>query len=545
MRAFAALCQTLDAADGEGARLRAWQRYLRVAAPEDAAWALHLLLGHRPRRLVSAADLRAAALQLTSMDDNLLDACLQRSGDMAETLALVLPPPRQPNERGLAEWMRVHLLPLARVPTAQRAAIWSGWLGELHSPERWVLLRLLGGAFRLRPAVTTVQDGLAQAAGLTRATVAQRLQPWLAPGHLPDAAAWAALMSPVAEPGADWGQPLAFTEPEPLPHAGPGPALGPADDWVLTWKMGGQPAQLVRRGGHSWLWLSGPELANQRHPDLVAASDWLPEGTVLEGEILAPAAHAAPSAHFVANDLLALDGDGLGAQPLAERQTRLDALWRDAPETGPLLRAESWRASDWPTVVAAHAQGRRAGATGLLLRHRLATRRPAAAPTVDQWWWPLPPWRLQGVLIHAQSAAGGGGGPLSYSFALWSRPPRDDAELAQALAAAGATPLPAPAHTLHLVPFAKAAVPADEVLAARLLACVQATTVAKFGPVRTLRPSLVCTIAFDQLRPSRRHRCGFAVLMPRIETLHGSGRLHEAGHLAQLLALVHPCASAP
>lgn len=544
MRAFAALCQTLDAADSEGARLRAWQRYLRLAAPEDAAWALHLLLGQRPRRMASAADLRATALQLTSMDAYLLDACLQRSGDLAETLALVLPPPREPVDRGLAEWMCEQLLPLAAVPAAQRAAIWHGWLGGLQAPERWVLLQLLSGNFRLRPAATTLQDGLAQAAGLTRASIALRLQQWLEPGHRPDAAAWASLLAPMQAPTADLGQPHPFTKLELLPASGPGSALGTPGDWVLTWHMGGLPAQLVRRGGRSWLWLSGPELVNQRHPDLVALSDWLPEGSVLEGELQPLPADSAYSARFVALDLLELGGASLHAQPLHQRQAQLATLWCAAPASGPFARSETCQASDGPALAALHARGRSVAAAGLLLRHRLATRLPAPAGPADHWLWPLAPWRLQGVLIHAQLGTDGGSAPASYSFALWNRPPRDEAEVARALAA-GVPPASAPAEGLHLVPFAKVPAPADAEQAAALAACIQATTVAKFGPVRALRPSLACTIAFDQLRPSRRHRCGFAVLLPRIETLHVAGQLHEAGHLAQLLALERPCAPTP
>ena len=106
----------------------------------------------------------------------------------------------------------------------------------------------------------------------------------------------------------------------------------------------------------------------------------------------------------------------------------------------------------------------------------------------------------------------------------------------QALAA-GLPPTPARADSLHLGPFAKGPAPSDAAQLAALAACIQASTVAKFGPVRSLRPSLGCTIAFDQLRPSRRNSCGFALLMPRIETLLFTGHLHEAGHLAQLQAL--------
>ena len=52
MKQFAALYRELDASTSNLVKQAALQRYLRTAAPEDAAWAVYFLAGGRPRQLV-------------------------------------------------------------------------------------------------------------------------------------------------------------------------------------------------------------------------------------------------------------------------------------------------------------------------------------------------------------------------------------------------------------------------------------------------------------------------------------------------------------
>ena len=64
-------------------------------------------------------------------------------------------------------------------------------------------------------------------------------------------------------------------------------ALGATADWLVEWKWDGIRAQLVKRGGHVWLWSRGEELVTERFPEIARAGAALPDGTVIDGEILA------------------------------------------------------------------------------------------------------------------------------------------------------------------------------------------------------------------------------------------------------------------
>src|SRR6185436_4571278 len=88
-------------------------------------------------------------------------------------------------------------------------------------------------------------------------------------------------------PALDAGQPYPFF----LAHAVEAVVdfqakLGPPADWLVEWKYDGIRAQIVRRGGQTWIWSRGEELMTERFPEVVALAGPLPDGTVLDGEVL-------------------------------------------------------------------------------------------------------------------------------------------------------------------------------------------------------------------------------------------------------------------
>ncbi|MCB0100354.1 MAG: hypothetical protein KDE46_31715, partial [Caldilineaceae bacterium] len=135
-----------------------------------------------------------------------------------------------------------------------------------------------------------VTQALAAVAGLPPPLVAQRLMGYTAVGRLPSAADFAALTA-AAEAGAPLaggGQPYPFF----LAHALNEPVerfealLGAPALWQAEWKWDGIRAQLVRRDRQAWLWSRGEELVTDRFPELADAAQTLPDGTVLDGEIV-------------------------------------------------------------------------------------------------------------------------------------------------------------------------------------------------------------------------------------------------------------------
>ena len=120
---------------------------------------------------------------------------------------------------------------------------------------------------------------------------------------------------------------------------------------------------------------------------------------------------------------------------------------------------------------------------------------------------------------------------------MWSRPPRDAAE-AQATIDAIAARLPPAPDALQLVPFAKAysGLTDDEFRDVDRL--VRQTTLEKFGPVRSLKPSLVFELGFEGINRSTRHKSGIAVRFPRMLRIRRDKPVHEADTLQTLEALL-------
>ncbi|MBP9910494.1 MAG: hypothetical protein KBF65_13980, partial [Rubrivivax sp.] len=124
-----------------------------------------------------------------------------------------------------------------------------------------------------------------------------------------------------------------------------------------------------------------------------------------------------------------------------------------------------------------------------------------------------------------------------YTFAVWSRPPASEAE-ARAVVEAIARREPAQPGALQLLPFAKAYSGLSDEEFKAVDRVVRAHTLEKFGPVRSVRPTLVFEIGFEGIAASPRHRSGVAVRFPRMLRLRPDKPLHEADSLATLHALM-------
>ena len=273
MKAFAALYAALDASTATHDKVAALRRYFGSAGAADAAWAVYFLAGGKPRRTVPTARLRATACREAGLPEWLFEESYQAVGDLAETIAHVLPPPRRRSELGLAAWVEQRLLPLRGQPGEMQAEALAGWWDELDTPERFLLLKLIGGGFRVGVSRLLVQRALAEAFGIDAKVVAQRLMGYTDANVLPTAARFQALHAAQAE--ADAGQPYPFFLAHALPDDGL-QRLGDVDGWLVEWKYDGIRAQLVRRQGRSWIWSRGEELMTERFPEVVALARPLP-----------------------------------------------------------------------------------------------------------------------------------------------------------------------------------------------------------------------------------------------------------------------------
>jgi DNA ligase 1 len=560
MRAFAALYEDLDASTSTAAKVAALARHFRAAEAADAAWAVYFLAGGKPRQVVPTALLRATASEVAGIDEWLFEECYQAVGDLAETIAHVLPPAVPGPDAGLAHWVEQRLLPLKGLPADEQAARLRAAFGELDAAGRFLLVKLIGGGFRVGVSRLLVQRALAEAAGLDAKTVAQRMMGWTDARALPSAERYARLVALDAPAAADPGHPYPFFLAHALqaPTEGLQAALGPAAYWLAEWKYDGIRAQLVRRAGQTWIWSRGEELVTERFPEIVARAAALPDGTVLDGEVLvwregdaAPASFhllqqrigrktlgrkvlADAPVRFVAYDLLEEAGADLRATPLQQRRERLLQVAAPAFAVSPEVAG-----ADWAALAALREGARERGVEGLMLKHRASRYGSGRTKADGLWWkWKVDPLRADAVLIYAQAGHGRRASVYTdYTFAVWNRTPADAAE-AQAVVDAIARREPAQPGALQLVPFAKAYSGLSDAEFARVDRVIRATTLEKFGPVRSVRPTLVFELGFEGLNASPRHKSGIAVRFPRMLRIRDDKPLHEADTLGVLRGLM-------
>ncbi|RZU02291.1 ATP-dependent DNA ligase [Rivibacter subsaxonicus] len=565
MRRFALLYAELDAQTSTTAKVDALVRYFAEAPPEDAAWAVYFLAGGKPRQVLPTALLRQIALARAGIDDWLFEESYQAVGDLAETIALVLPPPTRLGDAGLAQWVEQRLLTWRGLDPAAQAAALNEAFDELDTAGRFLLVKLIGGGFRVGVSKLLVQRALAEHAGLDAKRVAQRMMGYTDAKATPTAARFGALIAAGDEAPADAGQPYPFF----LAHALQLPLdefesrLGPPTDWLAEWKYDGIRAQIVRRVGQVWIWSRGEELVTERFPEVSALAQALPEGTVLDGELLAwrdgaPAAFAllqqrlnrktlskklladAP-VHCVAYDLLEWGGEDLRTRAQRERRALLEqALAGTGFGLSPRVEGDGWA-----ELAAQREQSRARGVEGLMLKHLASAYGSGRTKADGTWWkWKIEPMSVDAVLVYAQAGHGRRASVYTdYSFAVWNRAPRDAAEAQAAVEAiAMRRPPPEPStaepQPLQLVNFAKAYSGLSDEEFKAVDKIIRASTIEKFGPVRSLRPSLVFELGFEGINRSARHKSGIAVRFPRMLRIRNDKPLHEADTLQILEALL-------
>ena len=537
MEAFARLYAELDATTSTHAKLAALDAYFRGADAADAAWAAYFLAGGRPRQLVPVRVLRDVAVAAAGLPRWLFDECYDAVGDFAETVAHVLPPPSRTSDAGLADWMSVRVLPLRGVDPETIADRLRGYLDELDASGRFLLLKLLGGSFRVGVSRLLVTRALAAVSGVDAKIVAQRLIGYTGVDRRPDAVAFRALIASEHAGATASAHPYPFFLAHPLTI--PVASLGAASEWLVEWKWDGIRAQLVRRGGTTCVWSRGEELVTERFPELAAAGALVPDETVIDGEIVvmkdgnvAPFAAlqtrigrkllsarilASAPVVLLAYDLLEDHGQDLRNIPQHERRSRLArvvaAANAPALQLSPLVEMPSWDA-----YAALRDESRSRGVEGFMLKHRNARYGVGRTKDVGTWWkWKIDPLSVDAVLVYAQRGHGRRASLYSdYTFAIWDA--RDGER--------------------RLTPFAKAYSGLTDAEMRRVDAIVRKTTIEKFGPVRSVTPTLVFELGFEGIQRSPRHKSGIAVRFPRILRWRTDKDVAEADSIDALQALL-------
>ncbi|MBN2906806.1 MAG: ATP-dependent DNA ligase [Rhodobacteraceae bacterium] len=526
MNRFAALFAALDRTTRITPKIDALAAYFRDAPQADRLWTVALLSGRRPRRAISTTKLREWAAEHAGLPLWLFEECYPVVGDLAETIALVLPPPTRQSDTSLSDWMAEIAALGALDDTARKARILAAW-DSLDTPQRFLFNKLITGGFRVGVSQRLMTRALARATGIDEAELAHRLMG----NWTPDTTTWADLIT-APDPAAALSRPYPFYLAYPV--EGDPATLGDPADWLAEMKWDGIRGQLIARGGDHFVWSRGEELVTDRFPELAAARDLLPPGTVIDGEILAwadgrPLPFAALQKRIArksvprsllaeapvvikAYDLLEEAGRDIRHAPLAQRRARLEALLAPLPARGPLLLSPLLRFADWPALAETRAGARAAGAEGVMLKR--ATAPYLAGRKKGDWWkWKLDPFRVDAVMIYAQAGHGRRATLYTdFTFAVWDGN--------------------------QLVPFTKAYSGLSDAEFREITAWVRRNTQQRFGPVRQVTPAQVFEIAFEGIQHSPRHKSGLALRFPRMARWRRDKPAAEANTLDDLRALL-------
>jgi DNA ligase-1 len=534
MHRFAALYAELDATTSTTAKVAAMRRYFEETPSEDAAWGLYFLLGHRLKRVIPPTRLRDWITQLTKLSPALVEDSYAHVGDLAETVALLLDarldrPPHYDDAPPLHECVAL-LQALANADESlQRDTVFLWW-NRLPFEQCFLFTKLLTGSLRVGVSAGLAARALAAQSGLETTIVQHRLMgDWK-----PSADFFAALTAPVQDElqaERQPSQPYPFCLAQALTDADL-PALGEAAAFLVEWKWDGIRGQLIRREGQTYLWSRGEDLLNGRFPEIEILAEQLPDGCVLDGEILAwkdglvsPFAllqtrigRKAPGKKTLADapvifmpyDLLELRGEDMRARPLSERRAQLETLCA----TTSLVPSPRIEGLDWDALKLMQQQARERGVEGLMLK-RLDSIYGSGRKTGLWWKWKIDPLTVDCVLVYAQAGHGRRSNLYTdYTLAVWD----GDA----------------------LVPVAKAYSGLTDAELVTMDRWIRAHTIDKFGPVRSVEALQVFEIAFEGIQLSPRHKSGVALRFPRIARWRKDKPASEADTLANLKQLIAP-----
>ena len=523
MKQFAALFSQLDKTNKTNERVRILKGYLAEAPDKDKVWALALFTHRRPKRPVNTTQLRSWAAEAANIPEWLFEESYGAVGDLSETISLLLPEPAEQQDQPLSYWLSYLKKMQKLTEEEKKAQIIAAWT-QMDQGERMVFNKLMSGAFRVGVSQNLMVRAVAEVLDRDKTQVAHQLMGrWK-----PETTSFQTLFDE-DDPGADRSRPYPFF----LAHAldSPPDSLGSEEEWQAEWKWDGIRSQLIWREEELFIWSRGEELITEKFPELQDLGPYLPEGTVIDGELLPfkdgqvlsfnalqtrigrknvtkKVLTEAPAIIF-AYDLLEFNGEDIRARPLAERRALLEAVVAEADQPQ-LLRLSPLAAfTDWQALHSVRLQSREMFAEGLMLK-RLSSPYQAGRRRGDWWKWKVDPLTIDGVLIYAQKGKGRRADLYTdYTFAVWDE-------------------------NKQLIPFTKAYSGLSDAEIKKVDTFVKKHTRERFGPVRTVKPELVFEIAFEGIQESKRHKSGVALRFPRMARWRHDKKAEDANTLEEL-----------
>ncbi len=522
MKHFTALFKQLDQSTKTNDKIEALAQYFHIATDEDKLWTIALLSHRRPKRNVKTTLLREWAAEESGLPLWILEDAYYVVGDLAETLSLILPKNESKNEYSLTYWINYLRAMTDLDDKEKKIKVLTAW-HELNTYERFIFNKLITGGFRVGVSQKLMIKALAQHTNIEENVIAHRLMgDWS-----PDDISFQKLIYET-HPDDDRSKPYPFYLAYALEESPE--TLGDLQDWQIERKWDGIRGQIIIRKGEVFVWSRGEELMTDRFPEFSALAQILPDGTVIDGEIL-PYKHGQPLSFnllqtrisrktltkkvldeapvvLIAYDLIEWQGKDIRQCSLSARRALLNEMIENFDTQGIILLSEIIEASDWEVVANIQQNSRAFQSEGLMLKRKGSTYK-SGRKRGDWWKWKVAPLTIDAVMIYAQRGSGRRANLFTdFTFGVWEGE--------------------------QLVPFTKAYSGLTDKEFNEISAWVRQNTIERFGPVRSVRPAHVFEVGFEGIQASPRHKSGIALRFPRILRWRKDKPIQEANTLEDL-----------
>lgn len=543
MKKFASLIKTLDSTNKTNIKVQALTDYFLAANDNDRVWTIAILSHRRPPRPVNTTLLRQWASELAKIPLWLFEESYHIVGDLAETIALVIPSSKTSTDKTLTQFLDEMIDLKKKTDEEKRRYLFENWKA-LDYYERFVFTKLITGGFRIGVSQKLMTRALAKATEIDEDILAYKLMGNWNPSKI----TFQELI--LEENESDY-----LSKPYPFYLAygieGPVTDLGDVTEWSAEHKWDGIRSQTIIRNDELFVWSRGEELVTDKYPEFQDFVGTIPNGTVIDGEILpfpkgqigtfkdlqtrigrktvSKSLLSKVPVILKAYDVLEWKGEDIRPKPFIYRRKLLERLIQEVGHhptertkkaeecTIPLYLSETMHFTSWKAVADERERSREVRSEGLMLKRKdspyLVGRKKG-----DWWKWKVDPLTIDAVLTYAMRGHGRRSNLFTdYTFALWQENEEGEKEL---------------------VTFAKAYSGLTDTEFRQVDAWIKKNTLERFGPVRSVTPYHVFEIAFEGIALSKRHKSGVATRFPRIVRWRQDKTIHEANHLDDLKALI-------
>ncbi len=529
MKQFAQLIQQIDSTNKTNTKVKALKTYLEEADDKDKVWAIAILSHRRPPRPVNSTQIKKYAGELSKIPAWLFEESYHIVGDLAETIALVLPKNKSQTDKPLHAYLEDMLQLKSKSDEDKKTYLFKHWQ-KLNYYERFVFTKLMTGGFRVGVSQKLMTRALSQYTGIDQDVLAYKLMG----NWKPQNTTFQSLI--LEENPEDYlSKPypfyLAYAVEDKLQD------LGQPEDFLFEHKWDGIRAQLICRQDEIFIWSRGEELVTDKYPELETFKEHLPDGTVLDGEILAypnndigdfkdlqkrigrknvtKALLKKIPVIFKAYDILEWQTKDIRKTTFKDRRKILDQIFEQHKQNiKPFYLSETMNLPTWKAVEKERQKARELRSEGLMIK-RVDSAYGVGRKKGDWWKYKSDPYSIDAVLTYAMRGHGRRSNLFTdYTFALWN----DD--------------------KTELVTFAKAYSGLTDKEFREVDRWIKKNTTERYGPVRQVEAQHVFEIAFEGIAESKRHKSGVATRFPRIIRWRKDKKIEDANTLVELKTLI-------